>query len=178
MENNQLNDTVDLVDRKPNEAGFSYAELLDKTGLGQAKQYDPSMALHSELHGTQVLVHPYLENDPTEKQGKVGVIAYARTFDEISVAFMDGKEGVYALDNIMQLKKREVIFPDDKAAMKNVSIKDYKDLFTIARLQEMGRSTDIMRALDIAGKNPAIWDRTLSPVSESMARKNEYSIGR
>jgi len=176
--NNEMNDTMELVDKNTRIAGFDYSQSAGKEKSGQSFKFDQSRALHSELHGTQVLVHPYFENDTAEKQGKAGIIAYARTFNEIYVAFPDGKEGIYPLDNLMQLKNREHIFPEDKAAMKGVSVPDYKDLFTIARLQDMGRSTDIVKALEIAGKNPAIWERAIAPVSESMARQNEYTIGR
>src|ERR1700709_787643 len=164
MENNELLDTIELVDRDPRETGFGRAVTAEVKPT-----YDPSQALHSELHGAQVLISPDLENDPAKQQGKAGVIAYARTYDEIYVNFTNGKEGIYSLEDVMQLKDRSEIFPEDKAALASISLKDYKDLFTIAELMDKGKSTDLMKALEIAGANPGVREAALTPLNEIYA---------
>lgn len=132
----------------------------------------------NELHGTLVLVHPGLENDPARGQGKVGILTYVDSQNEIYVKFADQKEGHYSPNALLQLKDRNELFP---ALMKDASamdLKDYKDLYKISILQDVGRSTDIWHALEIAGNNPAIWSKALTPVENSIPLKMQQFVGR
>jgi len=131
----------------------------------------------NELHGSLVLVHPGLENDPANKQGRVGIIAYVNNKDEIFVRF-GTIEGKYAPNALLRLKDRETLFTDLLEDASKLDLKDYKDLYKISVLQEMGRAADTWRALEIAGKNPAIWEKALKPVQNSIPLRMAQSIGR
>ena len=67
---------------------------------------------NNELYGTLVLVHPDLKNDPAGQQGKVGILSYIDSSDEIYVGFENGREGKYSPDALMSLKDKSEIFPD------------------------------------------------------------------
>ena len=131
----------------------------------------------SELYGTLVLIHPDLRDDPARKQGKVGVLTYVDAGNEAFVSFLDKTEGHYKPEALLRLKGRDELFStiDDPASM---SLSDYKDLYKIGLLQDLGRSTDMLQSLEIAGNNPAIWDRSLVNVAELMAPKPEHSFSR
>jgi hypothetical protein len=132
---------------------------------------------NSELHGTLALVRPDLENARLNQSGEIGVITYIDTQDEVFMSFRNGVEGRYSPDDLMQLKDRDQIFPELKN-YGDLDTDDYKDLYKISLLQDMGRSTDILRALEIAGNNPAVWDKTLVPVSDRMTVRHELSFSR
>jgi hypothetical protein len=63
----------------------------------------------------------------------------------------------------------------DASAM---DLKDYKDLYKVSILQDVGRSKDIWQALEIAGNNPAIWSKALTPVENSIPLKMQQFVGR
>jgi hypothetical protein len=132
---------------------------------------------NSDLHGTLVLVRPDLENDPVRQQGQVGVLTYIDSSDNVYVSFPNRIEGKYDPDALMQLKEKEEIFPQLKD-YDALNMEDYKDLYKISLLQDMGRSTDILRALEIAGNNPALWDKALVNVEDKMAWKQVFSVSR
>ena len=133
---------------------------------------------HSELHGTLALVRPDLENDPNGQQGKIGIVNYVDMKDDIYLSFNDGKEGIYSGDALLQLKgKNETL----GAAMNNVSamqLKDYKDLYKISLLQDLGRGKDIWQALEIARDNPDIWKDSLVGVDQAIGAKQTQLVGR
>jgi hypothetical protein len=132
---------------------------------------------NNQLHGTLVLVHPYLEDDPARQQGKIGILTYVAEDKEVFVSFQNGAEGQYNAGDLLQLKDRDKIF-DERQNFGDLSLDDYKDLYKISLLQELGRSTDILHALEIAGRNPAVWEKTLLPVSERMTAKQDLSLTR
>jgi len=133
---------------------------------------------HSELHGTLVLVRPDLENDPYGQQGKVGIVNYVDMKDDVYLSFDNGKEGIYSGDALLQLKgKNETL----GAAMNNASamqLKDYKDLYKISLLQDLGRGKDIWQALEIARENPDIWKDSLVGVDQIIGRQQTQLVGR
>jgi hypothetical protein len=137
------------------------------------------MMNRNELHGTLVLVHPGLENDPAGKQGKVGILTYVDSSDEIFVSFDNNQsEGKYSPNALLQLKERSELFPDMMKEAATLNLDDFKDLYKISLLQDRGRNVDIWDALEIAGSNPAIWARSLVPVENSIPLKMEQFIGR
>ena len=133
---------------------------------------------NNELYGTLVLVHPDLKNDPAGQQGKVGILSYIDSRDEIYVGFENGREGKYSPDALMSLKDKSEIFPDLMANGSKLDLSEYKDLYKISLLQDRGRSTDIVHALEIAAKNPAIWDKSLVAVDQLLAPRMAQSVGR
>lgn len=130
--------------------------------------------INSELYGTLVLVHPHLL-DPEKKQGQVGIFTYLDVGNRAFVSFLDNKEGRYATANLFQLKEREHLFAsiDDPSSL---SVKDYKDIYQISLLQDYGGNKGTLRALEIAAKNPSIWEKILIKLEDHLGLKMEQSL--
>lgn len=134
---------------------------------------------NQELLGTLVLVHPNLENHPAGREGDIGIVAYVdEPQNEIYLRFTDEAEAIYPSDAIFLLKDREQIFSRGSAATNTKTLNDYKDLFKIATLQDLGRSTDIWNALEIARDNPDIWAASLVSVQDTLGIKYNQYLGR
>ena len=132
-----------------------------------------------ELLGTLVLVHPGLENDPAGRKGDIGIVAYVdRPNEEVYLRFTDESEAVYPSKDLFSLKDRQNIFTDDAPDSGLKNLENYKDLYKITMLQEMGRSTDLWQALEVARENPAIWTNSLTNVADSLGQRQFQSIGR
>ena len=132
---------------------------------------------NNELYGTLVLVHPDLKDDPARQQGKVGVLTYVDSNEDIYVSFLNNAEGKYKSENLFQLKDREQLF-SALSDSTSLEVNDYKDLYKIGLLQDSGRSTDILRALEIAGNNSSIREKSLVKLEELMVPKREHSFSR
>jgi hypothetical protein len=134
---------------------------------------------NNELLGTLALVSPELANDPAGRKGDIGIVAYVDTpNDEIYLRFTDEFEAVYPADAVFQLKQKDKIFADAALDSAAIDLNGYKDLFKISTLQDMGRSTDIWNALEIARDNPAIWENSLVNIGDSLGQRQALSIGR
>ena len=133
---------------------------------------------NNELHGTLALVRPDLENDAAHQQGQVGVLTYIDNSEKAYLSFPKGGEGIYEPADLFQLKEGNVFEALKNEAGGKMSVKDYKDLFSIDLLQKLGRSTDTLQALEIAGSNPAIWDKALDTVASRMAQAQTYAMAR
>jgi hypothetical protein len=132
-----------------------------------------------DLLGTLVLVHPDLENHPAGREGDIGIVAYVDSRQsEIYLRFTDYAEAVYPADALFMLKQKEQLFPGGPAAVAADTLENYKDLYKIGVLQDMGRSTDIWRALEIARDNPAIRAASLVSVEESLGLHHNHYVGR
>ncbi|MFD0764492.1 hypothetical protein ACFQZI_06485 [Mucilaginibacter lutimaris] len=131
---------------------------------------------NKELLGTLVLVHPDLENHPAGREGDIGIVAYIdEPHNEIYLRFTDEAEAIYPSDALFLLKDREHIFSRESGGTNAATLNDYKNLFKIATLQDLGRSTDIWNALEIARDNPEIWPASLVSIEESLGlRHNQY----
>lgn len=134
--------------------------------------------MNNELHGTLVMVHPDLQNDPYEKQGQVGIVTYVDDKSDIYVSFNHKAEGVYTPSALFQLKERKELFANTHDSFGSMRVDDYKDLFKISQLQDMGRGKDLWHALEIARDNPAIWPKSLSLVEEGMAISQHQQLER
>jgi hypothetical protein len=128
----------------------------------------------NELPGTLVLVHPDLENHPAGREGDIGIVAYVDSpNNQVYLRFTDEAEAVYPSDALFMLKNKEKLFPADGKSEMNLD--NYKDLYKIALLQDMGRGKDIWAALEIARDNPEIWKNSLVSIEESLGlRHNQY----
>ena len=133
---------------------------------------------HNELHGTLALVRPDLENDPARQQGEVGVLTYIDNSEKVYMSFPKGGEGIYEPADLFQLKEEDFFTAVKNDNSGTIGLKDYKDIFKIDLLQKMGRSTDTLRALEIAGTNPAIWDKVLDSVDSKISQNHSYSMTR
>ncbi len=130
----------------------------------------------NELQGTLVLVRPDLEHDPAGQQGKIGVVSYVSRTDDNYVKF-EQAEGVYPSDALFKLRSKKELFAEIMNSS-SLDVKDFKDLYKIAQLQDLGRPKDIVQALEIARDNPTIWDRTLEPTGETLAQRQSQTVGR
>lgn len=134
---------------------------------------------NQELLGTLVLVHPDLENHPAGREGDIGIVAYIdEPQNEIYLRFTDEAEAIYPSDALFLLKDREEIFSRGSTGTNAATLNDYKNLFKIATLQDLGRSTDIWNALEIARDNPGIWPASLVSVQETLGIKHNQYVGR
>lgn len=133
----------------------------------------------NELLGTLVLVHPYLENHPAGREGDIGIVAYVDPAqNEIYLRFTDEAEAIYPSDALFSLKNKDQLFPGGPEAVAATSLENYKDLYKIATLQDMGRGKDIWHALEIARDNPGIWPSSLVSVEESLGLRHNQYVGR
>jgi hypothetical protein len=134
---------------------------------------------NNELLGTLVLVHPNLENHPAGREGDIGIVAYVDTpNNEVYLRFTDEAEAVYTSDALFMLKDSDKIFPEAAIDRSNMNMDNYKDLYKINTLQNMGRGKDIMNALEIARDNPGIWPSSLVSVEESLELRHNQYLGR
>ncbi|MEZ2334751.1 hypothetical protein AB6735_03915 [Mucilaginibacter sp. RCC_168] len=123
---------------------------------------------NQNLNGTLVLVRPDLTVDPANGQGKVAIVTYDREQSkEIYVAFNNGKEGIYPPEFLLKLKDKKAILDDLMANGSAMPLDNFKDLYKISMLLDRGTSTAQWQALEIAGQNPAIWDKSIQPVKEA-----------
>ncbi|MFC0513158.1 hypothetical protein ACFFGT_03065 [Mucilaginibacter angelicae] len=129
-----------------------------------------------ELLGTLVLVHPDLKDHPAGREGDIGIVVYVDSLhNQVYLRFTDEAEAVYPSDALFLLKESEQLFSRESAGTNSATLNGYKDLFKIATLRKMGRSTDIWNALEIARDNPEIWPASLVSVEESLGlRHNQY----
>ena len=130
----------------------------------------------NELPGTLVLVHPDLENHPAGREGDIGIVAYVDSpHNQVYLRFTDEAEAVYPAHALFILNSREKLFAARSGDDSGMNLNNYKDLYKIATLQDMGRGKDIWAALEIARDNPEIWKNSLISVEESLdLRYNQY----
>jgi hypothetical protein len=131
---------------------------------------------NNELLGTLVLVHPDLKDHPAGREGDIGIVAYVDSpHNQVYLRFTDEAEAVYPSDALFMLKNKEKLFSEKLAGGSDMKLDNYKDLYKIATLQDMGRGKDIWTALEIARDNPEIWKNSLVSVEESLGlRHNQY----
>jgi len=133
---------------------------------------------NENLNGTLVLVRPDLTIDPANGQGKVAIVTYdSEQSKAIYVAFNNGKEAVYAPEFLLKLKDKKTILDDLMANGSAMPVDDFKDLYKISLLLDRGTSTAQWQALEIAGQNPAIWDKSMQPAkaTEKLALDKAYT---
>lgn len=135
--------------------------------------------MNNELLGTLALVHPDLNHDPDGRKGNIGIITYVDSLKEqVYLSFEAGGEGRYQAAELMRLKDRDKLFP---GLMKNASglgLNDFKALFKISNLQEIGRGQDQWQALEIARDNRGVWEGSLESLSESISYEKANNISR
>lgn len=130
------------------------------------------------ITGWLVLVHPEAKNDPVEKQGHVGVLTYARDASENYVSFPKGGESVYLAKDLMLLKPKEEIMKELLQNGSKMPLNDFKAMYKIMMRQDMGTSSDLFNALEIARDHPGIWDKTLEAVNRSEKIELENTLSR
>ena len=133
----------------------------------------------TNLHGALALVRPDLENDPVCQQGEIGIITYVdRDNDEVYVIFDNGKEGTYRGEALLQFKTPEEVAASPVDNAREMELKDYRDVYKIGLLLDLGRSEDLMKALEIARDNPDIWKDVFVTVGERIEQRQKQMVGR
>lgn len=130
------------------------------------------------LTGSLVLVHPDVKNDPVGKQGQIGVLTYAREANENYVSFPKGGESVYQTKDLMLLKPKEEILKELMQNGARMPVNDFKAMYKIMMRQDLGTSSDLFNALEIARDNPGVWSKTLEAVSRSEKIELENTLSR
>jgi hypothetical protein len=119
---------------------------------------------NENLNGTLVLVRPDLTIDPASRQGKVAIVTYDREQSkEVYVSFNNGREAMYPPEFLLKLKDKQTILNDLTANGRSMPLDNFKDLYKISLLLDRGTNIAQWQALEIAGNNPAIWDKALQP---------------
>ncbi|UOE47815.1 hypothetical protein MTO98_25735 [Mucilaginibacter sp. SMC90] len=132
--------------------------------------------MNNELLGTLALVRPDMENDPAHKQGSIGIITYVDpTEDQVYLSFKGGEEARYPAAELLRLKDREKLFPDLMKNAAQLDVNDFKDLYKISSLQDMGRGEDLWQALEIARDNPNIWEGGLEALDAGLSKRQAVS---
>lgn len=135
--------------------------------------------MNNELLGTLALVRPDLNHDPDGRKGNIGIITYVdRLEQQVYLSFGAGGEGRYPADELMRLKDREKLFPGLMNNASTLGLDDFKALFKISNLQDMGRGQDQWQALEIARDNPGVWEGSLESLSESISYEKANRISR
>ncbi|SEO10402.1 hypothetical protein SAMN05192574_105316 [Mucilaginibacter gossypiicola] len=131
---------------------------------------------NNELLGTLALVRPDMENDPAKKQGSIGVITYVDHPEElVYISFKGGEEGRYPAADLFRLKDRDKLFPNLMKNALQLDVKDFKDLYKISNLQDLGRGEDLWQALEIARDNPNIWEGGLETLDAGISKRQAVS---
>jgi len=135
--------------------------------------------MNNELLGTLALVRPDLEHDPVGRKGNIGVITYVDSLEEqVYLSFESGGEARFPAAELMRLKDRGKLFPGLMKNATSLDLNDFKALFKISNLQDMGRGQDNWLALEIARDNPGVWEGSLEPLSESISYQKANTLGR
>jgi len=133
---------------------------------------------NESLNGTLVLVRPDLTVDPANGQGKVAIVTYDREQSkEVYVAFNNGKEAIYPPEFLLKLKDKQTILNDLMANGSAMPLDNFKDLYKVSLLLDRGTNTAHWQALEVAGHNPAIWDKALQAAKpvEKLALEKAYT---
>jgi len=133
---------------------------------------------NESLNGTLVLVRPDLTIDPNVGQGKVAIVNYeSQQSNQLYVAFNNGKEAIYSTEAVLKLKDKKTILADLMANGAGMKLDDFKDLYKISLLLDRGTNLAHWQALEIAGQNPALWDKALQPAKaiEKQALEKTYT---
>lgn len=120
--------------------------------------------MQNELQGSLVLVNPYLDDDPMQKQGQLGMITdFDLDNDEVYVSFSKGEQGLYSTAVLQVLKPPAEIYKIALVYRVDMDTADFKDLLRITAQQDMNTRASIRNAMEIAMKNETL--RTCSLVS-------------
>jgi len=122
---------------------------------------------HKVLAGALVLVHPKLENDRLNKQGRVGILLYASSDKENFVKFPGGSQSVYPASGLLLLKDKKQIVDEVMNRASEMTTPEFKAMYKIMLLQDRGNSSDLLNALEIARDNPSIWEKSLQAFGRS-----------
>lgn len=135
--------------------------------------------LNDPLHGTLVLVHPDLTEDPAGMQNHVGRIEQIDLHaDDVYVDFGDGKTALYAANALLVLKAPDAIFNILEASDKNRYDPGFKDSYSVAILLYHGFSSGPRAAMKLAMNSDAVRDTCMESLREVLDRNQNREVGR
>jgi len=132
-----------------------------------------------ELTGKLVAINPSLSNDPSFRQGQIGIIAMSDLkSDTISVGFSSGEMGKYSSGALLVLKDKSELYQDIMTGVKGMDSDTFKQLLDINMKQEYADFSHLAAAMKIALENPdALRHSTISledHLSKSQANEVSY----
>lgn len=133
---------------------------------------------NEKVTGSLVLVDPQVKNDPMNKQGQIGILTYAREANENYVSFPKGGESVYAAKDLLLLKPKAEILKELMQNGHQLPVSDFKAMYKMMMLQDLGGASNLMSAMEIARDHPGIRDKTLEAVDRSEKINVENTLSR
>lgn len=135
--------------------------------------------LNDPLHGTLVLVHPDLTDDPAGMQNHAGrIVQLDLEADDIYVDFGGGKPALYAANALLALKTPEAIFNILEASDKNMTDPGFKDSYSVAILLHHGFSSAPRAAMKLAMNSDAVRETCMETLREMLDRDQNREVGR
>jgi len=123
-----------------------------------------------QLTGKLVAISPSLTNDPSFRQGQIGIIAMADLkSDTISVGFSSGEMGKYSSDALLVLKDKRELYQDIMTGVKGMGSETFKDLLDINMKQEYADYGHQSAAMKIALSNPEVLKRSTVSLQEELS---------
>ncbi|KRT17730.1 hypothetical protein ASU31_00075 [Pedobacter ginsenosidimutans] len=123
-----------------------------------------------ELSGKLVAINPLLTNDPSFRQGQIGIIAMADLkFDTVSIGFSSGEMGKYSTDAVLVLKDKRDLYHDIMTGVGDMDRNTFKQLLDINMKQEHADYGHQSSAMKIALSNPEMLKRSTISLAEYLS---------
>jgi hypothetical protein len=123
-----------------------------------------------ELTGKLVAINPSLANDPSLRQGQIGMIAMADLrSDTISVGFSSGEMGRYSSDALLVLKDKKELYQDIMTGGRDMEGDTFKQLLDINMKQEHPDYGHQSAAMKIALSNPEALKRSTVSLEDHLS---------
>ena len=115
------------------------------------------MKTNEDLTGMLTMVNPELQQDPAQKQGKIGLITFADIgSDDIYVTFGMHDTARYSSDALLVMRPSNVIHREAVKNVQKLSTPDFKTLFQIARIMDGAALKDQREAMQRAMSNEVV----------------------
>ncbi|MBD1362519.1 hypothetical protein IDJ77_01740 [Mucilaginibacter sp. ZT4R22] len=126
-----------------------------------------------------LMIHPYLKDDPVNKQGEIGIITAAiLNTDEFYIGFDDFEVGLYSADALLTFRDSGGIYDFMHKHALTLSVDHFRDLKNIALLLDYGTLPQQRTAMEIVQKNPGLIAAALVTLEESLGLDQAYKRGR
>jgi len=122
-----------------------------------------------ELTGMLVLVHPELNNDPSGKQGKVGIITGADLDqDNIYVSFGKGEQALYSTDALLVFKPEKDLYTAIMTKAKDAGPDVFKKLFEVNLMQQHGITPLVKKAMQLVSDDKVLRDFSMDTLENQL----------
>lgn len=128
-------------------------------------------------NGTYAMVNPQVENDPTKRQGMVGMIVDSNIEnDDIWVSFGKSEVGLYSTNALMVLQKPDLISQNAMDKRFEISVADFKQLMEISLLQADRRPENARTALEMARSSEGVMQNSLTSLQDRLGLELNYEM--